>query len=79
SDTTIHLSATITQNGYKFDGWYIYGESTALSTEWSVDLEKSTINNKLIVAKFSETNAQVNKRSARTARSSFGTLPFRAR
>ncbi|MBQ7977711.1 MAG: InlB B-repeat-containing protein [Clostridia bacterium] len=66
TDTTIHLSATITQNGYKFDGWYIYGESTALSTEWSVDLEKSAINNKLIVAKFSETNAQVNTETNNT-------------
>ena len=66
SDTTIHLSATITQNGYKFDGWYIYGETIPLSTDWSVDLEKSVINNKLIVAKFSETNAQVNTETNNT-------------
>ncbi|MBQ7977436.1 MAG: InlB B-repeat-containing protein, partial [Clostridia bacterium] len=59
SDTTIHFSA-VAYAGYTFDGWYIYGETTPLSTEWSVDLEKSTINNKLIVAKFSEISANVN-------------------
>ncbi|MBQ7977026.1 MAG: InlB B-repeat-containing protein, partial [Clostridia bacterium] len=30
SDTTIHFSA-VAYAGYTFDGWYIYGESTALS------------------------------------------------
>ncbi|MBQ7977276.1 MAG: InlB B-repeat-containing protein, partial [Clostridia bacterium] len=65
SDTTIHFSA-VAYAGYTFDGWYIYGESTALSTEWSVDLEKSAINNKLIVAKFSETNVQVNTETNNT-------------
>ena len=65
SDTTIHFSA-VAYAGYTFDGWYIYGESTALSTEWSVDLEKSTINNKLIVAKFSEISANVNTETNNT-------------
>ncbi|MBQ7977715.1 MAG: InlB B-repeat-containing protein [Clostridia bacterium] len=65
SDTTIHFSA-VAYSGYTFDGWYIYGETTPLSTDWSVDLEKSEINNKLIVAKFSETNAQVNTETNNT-------------
>ncbi|MBQ7978122.1 MAG: hypothetical protein IJ301_06025, partial [Clostridia bacterium] len=65
SDTSIHFSA-VAYAGYTFDGWYIYGESTALSTAWSVDFEKSAINNKLIVAKFSETNAQVNTETNNT-------------
>lgn len=66
SDTTIHLSVAFTQKGYKFDGWYIYGEDTALSYELSVDLNKTTIMNKLIVAKFSETNAQLNTETNNT-------------
>ncbi|MBQ7977571.1 MAG: InlB B-repeat-containing protein [Clostridia bacterium] len=65
SDTTIHFSA-VAYAGYTFDGWYIYDETTPLSTDWSVDLEKSAINNKLIVAKFSETNAQVNTETNNT-------------
>ncbi|MBQ7977875.1 MAG: InlB B-repeat-containing protein [Clostridia bacterium] len=65
SDTTIHFSA-VAYKGYTFDGWYIYGETTSLSTEWSVDLEKSAINNKLIVAKFSEISANVNTETNNT-------------
>ena len=65
SDTTIHFSA-VAYKGYTFDGWYIYGETTPLSTDWSVDLEKSAINNKLIVAKFSKISANVNTETSNT-------------
>ncbi|MBQ7977252.1 MAG: InlB B-repeat-containing protein [Clostridia bacterium] len=52
SDTTVHFSAAITQEGYEFVGWFIYGEDDPISTEWSVDLNKSDIAGKVIIAKF---------------------------
>ncbi|MBQ7977237.1 MAG: InlB B-repeat-containing protein [Clostridia bacterium] len=62
---TVHFSA-VAYAGYTFDGWFIYGETTPLSTDWSVDLEKSAINNKLIVAKFSKISANVNTETSNT-------------
>ncbi|MBQ7977496.1 MAG: InlB B-repeat-containing protein, partial [Clostridia bacterium] len=65
SDTTVHFSA-VAYAGYQFDGWYIYGETTPLSTARSADLEKSIINNQLIVAKFSEIQTNVNTETNNT-------------
>lgn len=63
--STVHLSAVITSKHYSFDGWYIYGESTALSKNMSCDLSVSSLKGKTVVAKFklydsSNTNDEVN-------------------
>ena len=55
SDAVIHLSA-VANAGYTFSGWYIYGESTAISTEWSVDLARDMVEGKVIVARFIDLN-----------------------
>ncbi len=51
SDTTIHASA-VNYKGYKFVGWYILGQDTALSTKMSCDFAKSTLVGKVLYAKF---------------------------
>ena len=56
SDTTIHLSTVLNQQGYNFVGWYEYGGSTALSTNWSVDLNSASLIGKIIFAKYELNN-----------------------
>ncbi|MBO5102893.1 MAG: hypothetical protein J6C13_02245, partial [Clostridia bacterium] len=60
SDTTIHLSTVLNQQGYNFVGWYEYGGSTALSTNWSVDLPQTSIAGKIIYAKFDVSSPSIN-------------------
>ncbi len=49
----IVLSANLAQAGYTFAGWYLIGEEdTLLSSYMSVNVDKSTLNNRVIEARF---------------------------
>ncbi|MBQ7977288.1 MAG: InlB B-repeat-containing protein [Clostridia bacterium] len=65
NDTVVHFSA-VAYAGYTFDGWFISGDNTAISTDWSVDLAMDIIKDKLIVAHFSPVHSNVNTETSNT-------------
>lgn len=57
---TITLVARIKLNGYKFDGWFVQGETTAFSTAESVRALYGEVKDKAIIARFSKISANIN-------------------
>ncbi len=58
-DSYIHLSA-FCYTGYTFAGWYYADAETPFSTDKSIDLDISTAESKLIIARFVPTNSTNN-------------------
>ncbi|MBQ7977441.1 MAG: InlB B-repeat-containing protein [Clostridia bacterium] len=64
---TITLVARLKLNGYQFDGWFVEGGSTAISTAWSVKMAYGELKGKVVIAKFSKISANVNTETNNTA------------
>ncbi len=58
-DSYIHLSV-FCYTGYTFAGWYYADADTPFSTDKSIDLDISTAESKLIIARFVPTNSIAN-------------------